>query len=484
MRFWFLLINIHKMHHRFNIICLLCFILSCRQAPSHSAQAVVTETPATITTAAKDSFENGKIIDPVINNINSSQSFALYFPKNYSASSTYPVVYFFDSHGSGRFPLDKYSALADEFNFILIGSNDSKNGMQPEALMNIANNLMQDAEKRFSIDSSRKYLAGFSGGARVAGLVAMQTPGIAGVIACSAAINSKSENNIPFALVGIAGKEDFNMTELIALNKQLDKTPVSHQLLLFNGKHEWCPLSTMKDAFLFLETDAMRNKTVSVNNSLLSDFKTAEEKKAKKLRDANQLTQAAETYEKLIHYLRGLQDIKQYEQTLQALQQNKNYQNERLKEDQLIAQENQLRDHYFKSFGKEIPWWQNEVSKINDEIARQGNSDAAFMLKRMLGSLSLASYMEANTDINANQLSKADYILQIYRLVDPTNSEAWYLSAEVHAKQGSEAATINELQKAIDNGFKERDRMVNDPAFAPIANTKEFNTLLNKIKDL
>ncbi len=470
------------MRYRFFILCILCCILSCRQAPSHSVEAVVTETSDTVAPSAKDNFETGKIIDHVINNINSTQSFALYLPKNYSATSTYPVVYFFDSHGSGILPLYKYSSLADEFNFILIGSNDSKNGMQPDALINIANNLMQDAQNRFSIDSSRKYVAGFSGGARVAGLVAMQTPQIAGVIACSAAINSKSENNIPFALVGIAGKEDFNMTELVALNKALDKTPVPHQLLLFNGKHEWCPLSTMNDAFLFLETEAMRNKTVSVNNRLLTNFKTTEEKKVLKFRDANQLIQAAQTYEKLIHYLNGLQDTKPYEKILQTLQQNKNYQNERLKEDQLTAQENQLREHYFKSFGKAIPWWQKEVSKINDEIIRQGNSDAAFMLKRMLGSLSLASYMEANAAINANQLDKADYILQIYRLVDPANSEAWYLSAEVHAKQGNEAATINELQNAIDNGFKERDRMVNDPAFATIANKPGFISLLNKIK--
>ena len=471
------------MFYHLPLIAFLVFILSCKQTSSpveHSS--VVAETKANVVSTVRDSFETGKVIDRVVCNNNASQSFALYLPKNYSKAATYAVIYFFDAHASGRLPLDKYFSLADEFNFILIGSNDSKNGMQSEALMNIATHLMQEVQKRFSINTSRQYVAGFSGGARVAGMAAMQTQGIAGVIACSASINTNNQNNLPFCFVGIAGKEDFNMNELVTQNKQLDQSSTPHHLLFFNGKHEWCPLATMKDGFLFLETVAMRNKIIPVNTTLLNNFKSVEEKNAKQLQSANHLTEAANTYQKLIHYLVQLQDVKSYEQKLAFLQQNKSFQITRAKEDQLLAEENQLRQTYMSAFGKEIPWWKNEIGKMNEEIKKNETNDRAFMLQRVLGSLSLASYMQANSSLNANQLEKANYILQIYCLVDPANSEAWYMSAELHAKQNNTAATLKELQKAIDNNFKERDRMMNDPAFTTLANTPEFIELLNKIK--
>ncbi len=471
------------MPYRFLLIAFFLFILSCKQSSSHVEQSsVLNETDTHVVRTDTASFEIGKVIDPVSNNINASQSFALYLPKNYSSSFKYPVIYFFDAHASGRMPLDKYFSLADEFNFILVGSNDSKNGMQTETLLNIVSNIMQDVKKRFPINTSRQYVAGFSGGARVAGMAAMQTSGIAGVIACSASINANSQNNLPFCFVGIAGKEDFNMNELVALNKQLDQGSTRHQLLLFNGKHEWCPLLTMKDGILFLETAAMRNKTALFNNTMLNNFKSAEEKHAKQFQTANHLSEAATAYQKLIHYLDQLQDIKSYQQAYNSIQQNKSYQAERTKEDQLLAEENQLRQNYMSAFGREILWWKNEVGKINNEIRTQGTNDRAFMLKRVLGSLSLASYMQANSLLNTNELDKADYILQIYCLVDPTNSEAWYISAELHAKQGNTSACLKELQAAIKNNFKERDRMMNDPAFASIANSSEFISLLNKIK--
>ena len=205
---------IRNMPCRLFLIVSFFLILSCKQSSSHVEQTSdVTETKANVIQTVRNNFETGKVIDPVTCNTNASQSFALYLPKNYSSVSTYPIIYFFDAHASGRLPLDKYFSLADKFNYILIGSNDSKNGMQTEALMNFVTNLMEDAQKRFSINKSRQYLAGFSGGARVAGMAAMQMPNIAGVIACSASINTNNQSNLPFCFVGIAGKEDFNMNE-------------------------------------------------------------------------------------------------------------------------------------------------------------------------------------------------------------------------------------------------------------------------------
>src|ERR1017187_4246613 len=81
----------------------------------------------TISIATPDSFEAGKIIDPVICKSDSTQSYALYIPAKANKSAL-PIIYFFDAHGDGALPLKKYKSLADAYGFILIGSNSSKNG--------------------------------------------------------------------------------------------------------------------------------------------------------------------------------------------------------------------------------------------------------------------------------------------------------------------------------------------------------------------
>src|SRR5882672_10577374 len=75
----------------------------------------------------RDSLSAGKIIDSVICKADHTQSYALYIPAKGNGFAL-PVIYFFDPHGSGAFPLGKYKSLADKYGFIIIGSNNSKNG--------------------------------------------------------------------------------------------------------------------------------------------------------------------------------------------------------------------------------------------------------------------------------------------------------------------------------------------------------------------
>src|SRR6266404_2597304 len=74
-----------------------------------------------------DLYEAGKVIDSVICKADPAQSYALYIPSKGNATAL-PVIYFFDPHGSGALPLNKYRSLAEAYGFILAGSNNSKNG--------------------------------------------------------------------------------------------------------------------------------------------------------------------------------------------------------------------------------------------------------------------------------------------------------------------------------------------------------------------
>ena len=126
----------------------------------------------------------GAIIDDVRCAADSSQSYALFIPSNYTPDRAWPVIFAFDPGGRGRNPVERYQAAAEQYGYIVAGSNNSRNGSAETGKAVSA--MAADVTSRFRIDTRLMYAAGMSGGARVALGVALGSPSIAGVIASSA----------------------------------------------------------------------------------------------------------------------------------------------------------------------------------------------------------------------------------------------------------------------------------------------------------
>ena len=131
-------------------------------------------------------FHPSEIIPQVISSIDPSIKYALYLPASYNASKKSPLLIFFDAQARGSLPLELYKDVAERFGYILIGSNNSKNGNPADLTNKIISGLLQESIHRFSIDTTRVYTSGFSGGGRVAVLSAMQNTFIKGVIGIAA----------------------------------------------------------------------------------------------------------------------------------------------------------------------------------------------------------------------------------------------------------------------------------------------------------
>src|SRR5450631_2944253 len=124
----------------------------------------------------------GKIED-VACDADPAQSYALYLPSTYTATKRWPIIYFFDPGGRGRRPLELYKDIAEKYGFVLAGSNNSRNFSADESKS--VNAIWQDTHQRLVLDGHLTYASGFSGGARVAGVMALSCLQcqIAGVIA-------------------------------------------------------------------------------------------------------------------------------------------------------------------------------------------------------------------------------------------------------------------------------------------------------------
>ena len=98
-------------------------------------------------------------------------SYALYLPTAYAPAKVWPIVYFFDPGGRGRRPVELYKDVAEKYGFVIAGSNNSRN-FSPDQSKSV-NAIWLDTHLRLALDEHRIYTSGFSGGARVAGAMAL-----------------------------------------------------------------------------------------------------------------------------------------------------------------------------------------------------------------------------------------------------------------------------------------------------------------------
>ncbi len=197
----------------------------------------------------------GQIIDRVTCAADSSQSYALFVPAGYTPARAWPVIFAFDPGGRGRTPVERYQAAAERYGFIVVGSNNSRNGSTE--IPKILAAMTADVAERLAVDPKRVYLAGMSGGARVALQVALASKDVAGVMASSAGYpDSRVRKTLPFPIFATAGTDDFNHLEMRQLDSALT-TP--HHLAIFKGGHVWLSRELALEAVEWMEVQAMKS---------------------------------------------------------------------------------------------------------------------------------------------------------------------------------------------------------------------------------
>jgi hypothetical protein len=113
--------------------------------------------------AISEELARGSVVEKVICRSDQTQSYALFLPSAYTPAKRWPIIYGFDPGARGRVPVERFKAAAEKYGYIVVGSNNSRNGAR-EATMAAIKAVLDDTQARFSIDDARIYAAGFSGG--------------------------------------------------------------------------------------------------------------------------------------------------------------------------------------------------------------------------------------------------------------------------------------------------------------------------------
>ncbi|QEC69950.1 hypothetical protein FRZ67_22605 [Panacibacter ginsenosidivorans] len=465
------------------LLPVFCFMACTGKKPTTDTGNIDTvNTIVPATTIVHDTFAPGKVIAQVFCKNDAAQSYSLYIPVK-GNNEALPVIYFFDPHADGALPLNKYKALADKYNFILVGSNNSKNGNDWPTAENIWRSLFDDTQKRLEINSNRIYACGFSGGAKVAGHIALNYSEVKAVIANGAGLPDETPpGNFNFTFTAIAGEGDMNMTDLVAFSSELDKTKTKHRILLFDGKHEWAPESTMNIAFAGLQLDAMRGKIIPADNIFINDFIAKSKQQINAYTAANKLVKAEQECKLSLSMLDGLTTERTWFKEKDAsVTNNPAYKKQWQTERNLFTTEQNIKAGYMQQFqGGGMSYWSKTINDLQTKA--KGTSAEAAMYQRLLAYLSLAFYSISNRLIASNQNNDAQHFVELYKMADATNSEAWYFSAILNARSNNVKATKDDLLKAVDLGFNDKNRMIQQPEFMNLAAQINFAMLESKMK--
>ena len=422
----------------------------------------------------------GEIIDNITCKTAPDQSYCLYLPTNYDLKHTYPVIYAFDPHGDGHLPVTLMKNQAEKLGYILIGSNNSKNGIAQDEISYIINSMFHDSKQKLAIDTTRIYLVGFSGGARIACGIAQSFGNINGVIACSAGF--PFQNSAPgFNFIGITATRDMNYLEMKKLNDNLEKINAPCQFFVAAGKHEWPSEDIMYEAMNMLELYAMKNKLTPVKQEFVNNFMTNNSKYAETLKQTNNIDSLVKAYailKRTISILTDLTDVSKLKTSFYEINQKAEVQNYFKEQAALEVYENQKQQEFQAAWeSKTGEWWNNEIKKLTEAENSKSNLQKD-LAKRLSGYISLSCYSYSFRALSTQNWKLAETFTSIYRKVDPENPDAFYATACLYANTDEHKQAIWMLGKAIKYGFNNKAKLQGDPLLNSLHGMSDFESLL------
>lgn len=261
--------------------------------------------------ASEQPLAKGVVIPRVTCIDHPEQSYALYLPSSYSPEGKWPILYIFDPGARGSMPVTLAKDAAEKFGYIVMGSNNSRNGL-PKIEIDAAVAIWSDSHLRFSIDDRRVYFAGLSGGARLATALALKCHDCAaGVISSGAGfpLDQPPSAQTHFSYFETIGISDFNYPEAVVLAQQLDRLDLPHRLRSFGGSHEWAPADIWPEALAWMNLLAMKQDRLARDPEFISQQFEAETQRAQELEKRGDIYAAWWEYRGVASDFAGLRDV-------------------------------------------------------------------------------------------------------------------------------------------------------------------------------
>jgi predicted esterase len=420
------------------------------------------------------------------------QSYAIYLPSQYNPSKRWPIVYAFDPAARGNVPVVLMKDAAERHGYIVVGSNNSRNGswkIEAEA----AQAMLEDTHARLAIDDRRVYFAGFSGGARVATQIAQRCKCAAGVLLNGAGFSAGAppSREVTFAVFAAVGSFDFNYPEVAQLDEELEEAGFPHVLRHFDGPHQWAPVSLMEEALAWFRLVATKQSREPRDDA----FVAAQAVEA--ATRAHALEQSGDPYAAWREYLQdaatfdGLTDATALRQAAASLATQKSVRDRAKREKQEFQEQDQLSGEISSglvSLRNDTVTRSDTRSQIEQKIVdlrersdHEKRPEKVRVFRRALSGVLVESMEAGEERLDAKDVRLAMDYFQLAADADPDSVWALDSLATTRALTGDRKGALEALRHAKQ---KTKDPTAfstwlnEEPAFAKLREDPQFRALL------
>ena len=441
---------------------------------------------------ASDPLPTGKVIPKIICSTNSQQSYALYLPSHFSPNKRWPIIYAFDPRARGQVAVETIQAAAERYGYIVVGSNNSRNG-RPAVSTEAVKAMWQDTQERFPVDEHRRYLAGMSGGSRLVTSMALQCNGcVAGVIANAAGFpdGRKPSTALTFAYFAAVGNADFNFAEFLELRRELEESKSQYRIRVFEGQHGWAPPDVWLEALDWMDTLAMRANFLERDPArILQSYEAATQRASQQLSGGDVLG-ASRDYQSAVREFKGLTDVSAAEKMVTELSRDKRVKS--AEKDEVSAVADQLRlmsgpSVQMQALAEgnmspdEFMVLRGDMGNLQRQIgSSHGKGDAQVLVRRRaLSGLVIEAFEAGQSSMDQK---KYDVALHFFDLVVAgSQNQGWghYHRARAYAAMADKKHSLAELKSASEAGFRDPSGLT-APEFAALQKESEFQELQRK----
>lgn len=412
-------------------------------------------------TESAPSFPQGVVIPRVAAAQDQQQTYAIYLPKRYSPTSRWPVVYIFDPLARGELALRQFEHAAELHGFIAAASNNSRNGPWAPQIA-AAQAMVDDAQQRFSVDTKRIYFAGFSGGARVSSQLAMLCKCAAGVLLSGAGfpIRSRPSTDAKFAVFSAVGNADFNYSEVIPLQEQLEKAGLPSWLRVFEGPHEWPPTEVMDEALAWFRVQSMKsNLEPRDSNFVAAQFNAANERAASYEKSGDLLSAWRESHQASAAF-DSLMDVAADRAKAESLAKGKVVRDALKRERAAFDEQSRLSDEVLSAAARPADPGTNSDPSLPAQSAPQlardlrlrslaeKKPDRALIFKRALGGVFIGSIESGNAALEKKDNALAAQYFACAAEANPESEWVFRQLAVARALAGDRKGAIEALRSA------------------------------------
>jgi len=413
------------------------------------------------------------------------ETYALYLPSGYTDSVRWPVVYIFEPGARGAMAVDTFREAGERFGTIMLCSNNASN-RSLESSQNAAAAMFRDASERFSIDTGRVFVSGFSGGSRVAVNLAIGNPGIKGVIACGAGLlhNPEAADRLPgtFFYYGIVGRRDMNLSEMIQTGELLKASGLKYHIQYTDIRHVWPHADeiTAALAWLLCQSDPAdvraREAYLQYQYSRVGSLT----EQGRWLDAAGRLEPVLEQFpdpsgEALLEDIRGRKEYRK-----QVRQRKRAYAIEAdMRADFLKALTNYVYATPARPDTVYTPaWWDSEIRQLR-KWSDSEKREYEWMADRLSYTLEVHFSEDIGVYQSDFQMQKALFLCDLWLKVSPDGLWSQWTVASVLVATGKFQEAIGLIEHMIGQGIAERDWFLEAPEFEALQGEPRFMKLVS-----